>query len=438
MRISVFGIGYVGAVSSACLADLGHHVIGVDISAAKVDMLNRGASPIVEAEIGRLIADAVAQKRLRATEDIEEAIATTDLSLICVGTPSAANGSASMRAVDTVIAGIGAAAARKSSPHTVIMRSTVPPGTAEERIIPTLEAASRRRIGNGMSYYSNPEFLREGSAVRDFRNPPLTLIGAPAGDDAPILRELYSQLSAPLHVVPYRVAESVKYLSNAYHALKLAFANEAGAVLAAYGVDAPDAFRLFCEDRVLNVSSAYLRPGFAFGGSCLPKDIRGFLALADGKSVTTPLLSQVLPSNLTIVERAYEMIARHGRQRVSLFGLAFKQGTDDLRESPLVLLAERLIGKGYDLRIFDRAVNIATLLGSNRSYIDQEIPHIEGLMVGSPAEALSDSRLAVIGHIGPDDRPELLARLQGHTVIDLFGMPELRTHSNITYQGICW
>ena len=438
MRISVFGIGYVGAVSSACLASLGHQVIGVDVSPAKVAMLNQGLSPIVEAEIGTLIAEAVAQGRLRATQDANEAIAATDLSLICVGTPSAANGSASLRAVDTVIAGIGAAVARKASPHAVVMRSTVPPGTAEERVIPALETAAGRRIGDGISYYSNPEFLREGTAVRDFRAPPFTLVGAAPGDDAGPLRDLYSTLSAPLHVMPYRVAESVKYLSNAYHALKLAFANEAGAVLAAYGVDAPGAFRLFCEDRVLNVSSAYLRPGFAFGGSCLPKDVRGFLALAEGKSVPTPLLSHVLASNIAIVERAFEMIVRHGRQRVSLFGLAFKQGTDDLRESPLVLLAERLIGKGYDLRIFDRAVNVATLLGSNRSYIDQEIPHLERLMVDSPTAALTDSRLAVIGHIGAEDRPELLAGLQGHTVIDLAGLPALRDRTDIDYQGICW
>jgi GDP-mannose 6-dehydrogenase len=437
MRISVFGIGYVGAVSSGCLASLGHQVIGVDVSPAKVDMLNRGVSPIIEAEIGDLIAAAVAGGRLRATQDVADAVANSDVSLICVGTPSEADGSASLRAVDTVIDTIGAAAACKSTPHAVVMRSTVPPGTAEQRIIPRLEAAAKRRTGDGISYYSNPEFLREGTAVHDFRNPPFTLVGA-AGGDAATLRELYGSLSAPLHVVPYRVAESVKYLCNVYHALKLAFANEAGSVLAAYGVDAPAAFRWFCEDRVLNISSAYLRPGFAFGGSCLPKDIRGFLALAEAKSVATPLLSQVMPSNVGIIERAYQLIAHRGRQRVSLFGLAFKQGTDDLRESPLVLLAERLIGKGYDLRIFDRAVNVATLLGSNRAYIDQEIPHLEHLMVGSPAEALAGSRLAVIGHVSPQDRPALLAELHGHAVIDLAGIAELRGRDDIDYQGICW
>ncbi len=438
MRISVFGIGYVGAVSSACLAYAGHQVIGIDVAAAKVDLIRRGLSPIVEASVGELIADAVARGRLTASANGAEAAAATDLSLICVGTPSAADGGVALHAVDAVIAEIGAAIAAKAGPHTVVMRSTLPPGTAEERIIPALEAASRRRIGPLLSYYSNPEFLREGSAVQDFRAPPFTLVGAPLGDDAAMLRELYASIEAPLHVVPYRVAESVKYLSNAYHAVKLAFANEAGAVLAAHGVDAPEAFRLFCEDRVLNISSAYLRPGFAFGGSCLPKDVRGFLALGTRKSVAMPLLSHVLPSNAAIVDRAFELVARHGRQRVSLFGLAFKQGTDDLRESPLVLLAERLIGKGYPLSIFDRSVKVAALLGSNRSYIDREIPHLERLMADSPDAALAGSSLAVIGHIGAPDRAALLDALEGKVVVDLMGIPELRSRTDISYQGICW
>ena len=438
MRISVFGIGYVGAVSSACLAAWGHHVTAVDISPEKADLLNRGLSPIVEAETEALIADAVGRGRLRACLDVGEAIAATNVSLICVGTPSTEIGGTSLQAVDTVIAAIGEEIAGKTSGHAVIMRSTVPPGTAEERIIPALEAAARRKLGDRLCYYSNPEFLREGSAVRDFRDPPLTLIGAPPGDTAALLRELYAPIPAPFHVVPLRVAESVKYLSNAFHALKLAFANEAGAVLAAYGVDAPEAFRTFCADRALNISPAYLRPGFAFGGSCLPKDLRGFLALAEHRSVRTPLLSQVLPSNAAIIDRTFARIAAQGRQRVALFGLAFKHGTDDLRESPFVLLAERLIGKGYDLRIFDRAVNVATLLGSNRRYIDQEIPHLERLMVDSPEAALADCRLAVIGHIGPEDQPALVASLQGHAVMDLAGLHALRSRTDIRYEGICW
>jgi GDP-mannose 6-dehydrogenase len=438
MRISVFGIGYVGAVSCACLAELGHEVIGVDVSAEKVAMLRRGVSPIVEAEIGDLIAKAVAQGRLTATEDTTAAISATDISFIAVGTPSAPDGSPSLTAVDTVAGAIGRALTAKSAPHLLVMRSTVPPGTAEERVIPALEKASGRHGGDGFTYYANPEFLREGSAVHDFRSPPFTLLGAATGDDASLLRELYAPLTAPLHVVPYRVAESVKYLSNVYHAVKLAFANEAGAVLAAYGVDARAAFRLFCEDHALNISPAYLRPGFAFGGSCLPKDVRSFLSLAERKSVPAPLLDHILASNTAVIERAFAEIARHGRQRVALFGLAFKPGTDDLRESPFVLLAERLIGRGYELSIFDRSVNVAMLLGANRSYIEREIPHIERLMAASPEAALREARVVVVGHIGRDDRPALVRALRDQVVLDLAGIPELEAHSTIAYQGLCW
>jgi GDP-mannose 6-dehydrogenase len=438
MRISIFGIGYVGAVSAACLAELGHEVVGVDVSADKVAMLAAGRSPIVEDEIDGLIAAGAASGRLRATQDVAEAIAATDVSFVSVGTPSAPNGSVSMRAVDEVAAQIGAALRDKAGSHIVVMRSTVPPGTAEERVIPALEAASGKRHGEGFRYYSNPEFLRESTSVRDFHAPPFTLLGAAPGDDAAALAALYAPVQAPLHVVPYRVSESVKYLSNVYHAVNLAFANEAGSVLAAYGVDAREAFRLFREDRVLNVSPAYLTPGFAFGGSCLPKDIRSFLALADARDVAAPFLRQVLPSNQANIERTYEAIARLGRQRVSLFGLAFKPGTDDLRESPFVMLAERLIGRGYDLRIFDRSVQIGRLTGANRAYIDREIPHLERLLVASPAEALEGSRLAVVGHLGRADRPALLDALSDQTVLDLAGVAELREKAGIAYQGLCW
>lgn len=438
MRISVFGIGYVGVVSCGCLAELGHDVVGVDISPSKIAMLASGRSPIVEEAIDTLIAGAVQQGRLTATDDVAAAVNGTEVSFISVGTPSAPDGSVALGYVDGVIRQIGAAIRDKAGPHTVVMRSTVPPGTAEDRIIPVLEEASARRLGEGLFYYSNPEFLREGSSVRDFRSPPFTLIGAPAGDDATILREIYAGIDAPVHVAPIRVAESVKHISNVFHAVKLTFANEAGAILAAHGVDAREALRLLCEDRVLNISPAYLRPGFAFGGSCLPKDVRSFLSLADQKNMAAPMLKNLLPANHAIIDRTFEAVARHGRQPVALFGLAFKQGTDDLRESPFVLLAEKLLGKGYDLRIYDRFVQVATLMGSNRAYIDKEIPHLERLMVVSPEAALSGSRIAIIGHIAPEDRPGLLAALKGHTVIDLAGIAELRTHPTVAYEGLCW
>ena len=438
MRISIFGIGYVGAVSSGCLAGFGHEVIAIDISAEKVAMINRGQSPVVEPGLDALIGQAVADGRLRAGTDVNAAVAGSDVSFVAVGTPSEADGSVSLRAVDHVAASIGEAIARKAGPHTVVMRSTVSPGTAEERVIPLLERHAGRRLGQGLAYYSNPEFLREGTAIGDFHAPPFTLIGAEAGDDAALLRTLYGSIEAPIHVVPYRIAESVKHISNVYHAVKLTFVNEAGAVLAACGVDAKAAFNLFCEDRVLNVSPVYLRPGFAFGGSCLPKDVRSFLAIAGQHGVPVPFLSQLLPSNAAVVERTYAAIARQGRQRVSLFGLAFKPGTDDLRESPFVQLAERLIGRGYELRIFDRSVRIAALLGANRSYIEREIPHLERLLTASPAEALEGSGLVVFGHIAAADRPALLTALTGQTVLDLAGSAELQAHPGIVYQGLCW
>jgi GDP-mannose 6-dehydrogenase len=320
----------------------------------------------------------------------------------------------------------------------VVMRSTVPPRTAEDRFIPLLERAAHRQCGDGLFYYSNPEFLREGTSVKDFRAPPFTLIGAKPGDDASLLRELYLQIAAPFFVTSLCVAESVKYVSNLYHAVKLAFANEVGTILAANGIDAREVFDLFCRDRTLNISSAYLRPGFAFGGSCLPKDVRAFLANARDVQIDVPFLRAVLPSNSGIVERAYEMVSAHGRQTVALFGLAFKPGTDDLRESPFVLLAERLLGRGYDLKIFDRTIDMGRLIGSNRSYIEREIPHLGRLLVSTPAEALSASRLAVIGHITEPDLSAMRAALTNHTVIDLFGVSGLQSLPGIRYCGFCW
>jgi GDP-mannose 6-dehydrogenase len=401
-------------------------------------MLAAGRSPIVEEAIDALIAGAVRDGRLTASVDVAGAVARSDVSFISVGTPSAADGSVSLVAVDAVVASIGQALRDKPGTHTVVMRSTVPPGTGEDRVIPILEREAGRKIGDRLHYYSNPEFLREGSSVRDFRSPPFTLIGAPEGDDASALRGIYAPIPAPVHVAPLRVVESVKHISNVYHAVKLAFANEAGAILAAHGVDAREAFRLMCEDRVLNVSPAYLRPGFAFGGSCLPKDVRSFLSIADRSGVASPFLKSILPGNQAIIDRTFDAVAKHGRGSVALFGLAFKNGTDDLRESPFVLLAEKLLGRGFDLRIYDRFVRVAQLMGSNRAYIDREIPHLERLMVATPEAALDGARVAVIGHVAPEDRPALLAGLNGKVVIDLAGMANLRDVPGAHYEGLCW
>lgn len=438
VKVSVFGVGYVGAVSAGCLVSLGFDVVGVDVATEKVAMINRGVSPIVEAEINTLIAGAVASGHLRATDDVERAVLETDVSFISVGTPSAADGSVSLRAVDEVVRAIGRAIGRKTAAHVVVMRSTVPPGTAEDRVIPALEQASGKRLGEGFLYYSNPEFLREGTSVRDFHAPPFTLIGAPDGDAATVLRTLYAGIDAPVHVAPFRIAESVKYLSNAYHAVKLAFANEAGSVLAAHGVDAREAFRLFCEDRSLNISAAYLRPGFAFGGSCLPKDMRSLIALADGKGVPAPFLGQVMPSNEAIIGRVFDLVSRHGRGRVALLGLAFKSGTDDLRESPFVALAERLLGRGWEIRIFDRNVQTARLVGSNRAFIEQELPHLDRILVPSVGEAVDGATLVIIGHVSGPDREELLGALTNQPVLDLVGLPDVARLDGIAYQGLCW
>ena len=438
VKISIFGVGYVGAVSAGCLASLGFDVIAVDVSPAKIAMINQGISPVVEAGIDVLIADAVAAGRIRATDDVAHAVAESDVSFISVGTPSAADGSVSMSAIDDVVAAIGQAIAAKSAPHVVVMRSTVPPGTAEERVIPALERASGKRAGEGFHYYSNPEFLREGTAVRDFHAPPFTLIGAQPGDDGAPVRALYEAVDAPVHVAAYRIAESVKYLSNAFHAVKLAFANEAGGVLAAYGVDARQAFRLFCEDRSLNISPAYLRPGFAFGGSCLPKDIRSFVAIARKKGLSAPFLSQILPSNEAIISHVFGLIAARPRGRIALLGLAFKPGTDDLRESPFVVLAERLIGRGWDLRIFDRHVQTARLVGSNRAYIEGELPHLDRILCPTVEEALEEAPIIVVGHIEGDDLAALQGALTGQIVIDLVGIAALEALPGITYQGLCW
>ena len=438
MRVSIFGIGYVGAVSCGCLASLGHEVVGVDISADKVGMLSRGVSPIVEDEIDSLIASNVEAGRLRATLNIVDAVTSTDVSFISVGTPSTADGSVNMDAVDEVVGAIGRSLRDKPGVHTVVMRSTVPPGTAEHRVIPALEAASGKQNGKTFRYYSNPEFLREGSSVRDFHDPPYTMIGAMPGDDGEILRELYSGIEGETHLVSYGVAEAAKYLSNAYHAVKLAFANESGAILAALGVNARDAFELFCKDRALNISTAYLTPGFAFGGSCLPKDMRSMLALANKAQVQAPFFQQVLPSNLAIIDRTFQTIAAYGRQPIALFGLAFKSGTDDLRESPLVILAERLLGKGYDLRIFDRSVQVARLTGSNRAYIEREIPHLSRLLAPDPATALAGAGLMVLGHVGSVDRPAMLTAMGDVNVLDLIGIKEVRDRAGAAYQGLCW
>jgi GDP-mannose 6-dehydrogenase len=437
MRISVFGMGYVGTVSAACFAELGHDVIGVDINPAKVDMINRGLSPVVEEGLDEAVSAAVKARRLRAIADTETAVLQSDVSLISVGTPMSRTGAPMLDALDAVVDGIGTALRHKNGGHTVVLRSTVPPGTTEGRMLPMLATKSGRDGDSGVAVAFNPEFLREGCSVRDFRKPPFTIAGAsnPAGYDA--VEALYRGIEAPFIRTTTGVAESVKCLSNAFHAVKIAFANEAGVLLKSLGVDAQEAMKVFCADRQLNISPAYLRPGFAFGGSCLPKDVSALVALAKGGDIALPFLSSVMPANDAHIDRALHAILDEGRRKVALLGLAFKPGTDDLRHSPFVYLAERLIGKGYDLAIFDRNVNTSKLLGKNREFIEREIPHFDRLLVGDLRRALDGAGMIVIGHANRDDIALLEAEHDGRPILDLQGVPALAQLSGVRYRSLC-
>lgn len=435
--ISIFGMGYVGCVSAACFAKEGHQVVGVDVNPAKVQMITDGKSTIVEEGIAELTADVVRSGRLRATTDVSDAVRSSSISLICVGTPSRRNGGIDLTYIERVCEEIGHCLRAKADYHTVVIRSTVLPGTIEGVVIPALERASGKRAGVDFGVCSNPEFLREGSSIKDFYDPPFTIVGARSPNEAEPLKAIYAGLSAPMHVVELRVAEAVKYACNCFHGLKVGFANEIGNICKALEIDSHEVMRIFCEDTKLNISPAYLRPGFAFGGSCLPKDLRALTYRAKQADVETPVLTALLDSNQRQIQRAYDMIAADGRKRVGILGMAFKSGTDDLRESPMVTLIERLIGKGMKLAIYDRDVSSAEIIGANREYIEREIPHIWTLMRGNVSDVLAESDVVVIGN-GSKEFRAVQDRLQdGQVVVDLvraFGSKR----SAGQYQGICW
>jgi GDP-mannose 6-dehydrogenase len=438
VNISVFGLGYVGAVSCACLPELGHRVVGVDTNPLKIAMINDGQSPVVEEGINELIGSAVKAGMLRATADLADAVRATDVSLISVATPSNPNYTPNLAAVDGVVRDIGHALRSKPGAHTIVLRSTVPPGTTEERILPLLEEAAGRRVGDRLSLVFNPEFLREGSSVKDFHQPPQTVVGSFDEDGYRVMEQLYAGLPGAFVRTSPRVAESVKYLCNVFHALKIVFANEAGSVMKAYGLDSREVMRIFCQDTQLNISAAYMRPGFAFGGSCLPKEVKGFITLARDKDVQIPALGGLLDSNELHIKRAYQMIAREGRRRVALFGLAFKPGTDDLRDSPLVLLAEQLLGKGFDIGIHDPFVKVSRLLGKNREFIEREIPHLDKLLADEPEPLLASAEVIVVGHADAPTRQLIAANAQGRRIVDLAGYADLREAAGAVYEGICW
>ena len=417
MRVSVFGLGYVGCVTAACLAKAGHEVVGVDINAEKVTMVNAARSPVVEPGLAELLATVVGGGRLRATTSSEEAVAASDVSLICVGTPGRPNGQLD---VDTVVRTgqrIGESLRKRAEPLTVVLRSTVLPGTTERCLVPALLTGTGGRAA--MRVAVNPEFMREGTSLSDFSRPPFTLVGCGDPAAASLLRLLYEGVGAPFVHTSIRTAEMVKYAANAFHALKVCFTNEVADACAALGADAHEVMRVFLMDKKLNVSEAYLRPGFAFGGSCLPKDLRALLHAARVIDVSLPVLSAILPSNEAQMRRGVEAVLATRRQRIGVVGLAFKAGTDDLRESPMVALVETLIGKGCDIRILDRNVSMARLMGANRRYIEEEIPHIASLMCSSVEVLLAHAQVLVIGNTSDDAALALTAASPEHVVIDL-------------------
>ena len=437
-RISVFGLGYVGCVSAACFAKEGHAVVGVDVNQSKVDMLNNGIATIVEHGIGELVADMRANGRMRATTDVEEAVRATDISLVCVGTPSKPNGALDLGYVERVCEQIGAALKAKSTRHTVIIRSTVLPGSTRGVAIPALERSSGLRAGLDFGIGMNPEFLREGTSIKDFYDPPFTVVGSDDDETVLAVRAIYAGIAAPFHAVETGVAEMLKYACNCFHGLKVAFANEIGNVAKGLGVDSHEVMRLFCLDTKLNVSPAYLKPGFAFGGSCLPKDLRGIAYRARTLDIETPVLAATLASNQLQIARAFDLVAAAGRKRVGVLGLAFKSGTDDLRESPMVTLIEKLIGRGFDVTIYDREVRSASIIGSNREYIEREIPHIWELMRASVEEVLGASDVVVIGN-GSSEFREILPLLRpDQRVVDLVRIFGAKASDGATYEGICW
>lgn len=437
MRISIFGLGYVGAVSAACLAKEGHDVIGVDPNKAKVDLINQGITPIIENDVAGMIKNAVADGKLRAVVDVKEAIGKSEVSLICVGTPSQLNGSLDYKYLRRVCEEIGTSLKEKPDYHVVVARSTMLPGSMRDVVIPILKEFSEKKAGTDFGVCFNPEFLREGSAVYDFYNPPKTVIGETdirAGD---LLASLYEKMDAPLIRTDIETAEMVKYTDNVWHATKVGFANEIGNVCKKLGIDGHKVMNIFCQDTKLNLSSYYMKPGFAFGGSCLPKDVRALTYKGRALDLDLPILNALLASNERQIEHGLRMIIEKGHRKIGILGFSFKSGTDDLRESPIVEIIERLLGKGYDIRIYDRNVNLSKLIGANRDYILNRIPHIARLMVDNMAEVLDHAETVVVGNADPEFRTVVDRIGEGQCVVDFVRVVDKRSEEG-KYDGICW
>lgn len=437
-KVSVFGLGYVGSVTAACFASQGHSVIGVDLSRSKVDQLDAGQTPIVEPRMKELVETGHKAGTLHATTDSTAAVMQTEISFLCVGTPSLRSGKLDLGHVEPVCRDIGQVLRKKNDFHLIVLRSTVLPGTAETIVIPALENSSGKKFGEDFGVCVNPEFMREGTAVADFLQPSMTIIGASHEQHSSLLRELYSWAPGKIFSTSFRSAEMVKYVCNAWHAVKVAFANEVGTMAKELKVDSESVVEIFTADDKLNISATYLKPGFAFGGSCLPKDVRALNYRAKELDLKLPLFESILPSNDEHLKRAIDMILENPKKNVAILGLSFKAATDDLRESPQVQLVKHLLGEGRNLKIWDENVSLGRLIGSNREYIENTIPHIGSLLVSDLAKCLQDAEIVVIGtrgiaadmlkqHLRPD-----------HTVIDLVNLEKSRRTPMGHYEGICW
>jgi GDP-mannose 6-dehydrogenase len=438
MKVGIFGLGYVGCVMAACLANDGNQVVGIDINPLKVDMINAGQSPIIEPGLADIIREGRISGNLRAETDPEVVVRESDISLICVGTPSNDNGSLRLDYVNTVCQEIGEALREKDDYHVVVVRSTVLPGTVEDRLIPILEHASGRKAGVDFGVCMNPEFLREGSAIKDYYHPGLLVIGELDKHSGDTLQPLYDPIKVPLTRTTIRTAEMVKYTCNAFHALNVVFGNEIGTLAKANGVDGQEVMDIICQDKQLNISPAYLRPGYAFGGSCLPKDLRAILYRAKELDVEVPMLGTLLHSNHQHVEQSIKMVEKTGKHKIGVLGMSFKAETDDVRESPMITLIETLIGRGYQVRIYDEKIQLARMVGANKLFLEKGIPHITTLMCATVEELIDQSEVLVVANGAADFRRIGEMMKPDQSLIDLVGIAKTAGDSQGQYEGICW
>lgn len=436
MNVSIFGLGYVGTVCAACLAENGHGIVGVDVSEHKVQLINAGKSPIVEAGLEELLAQGVSQNRIKAVTTAHDAVHETDISMVCVGTPSKANGDLDISYLVQVCNEIGAAIATKSAYHLVVIRSTVLPGTVMNILLPILQRSSGKQVGADFGLAMNPEFLRESTAIKDFYYPEMTVIGIHDERAGDMLAQLYEGIDAPLIRKSIELAELIKYTCNVWHATKVSFANEIGNLAKAVGVDGREVMDVICRDHKLNISPYYLKPGFAFGGSCLPKDVRALTYRAAQLDLKLPLLQSIMASNQGHVDNGFNIIANTGKRKIGILGISFKAGTDDLRESPMVELVEKLLGKGYEIRIYDKNVDYARVHGANMEYINRKIPHVSRMLVSDLADVVRESEVIVIGNASEEFAaiPDQLE--SGQHLVDLVGF--MKTPSDHQRAGICW